>query len=154
MRGRLLADALHRQDAGATFFFTSGGETLTKLILIAMCGGLGAVTRYAVSGWVQRATGSVFPWGTFAVNATGCLLIGLLAAFFAGPTLVREEYRVAILVGLLGGLTTFSSFGWETLALATDGQWGWAIGNVLLNNAVGLVVAWGGYRIGGFVWGG
>lgn len=75
-----------------------------KLFLIAAGGGFGAVARYLLSGWMQRLGGGVFPLGTLTVNVCGCLLIGVLSAFFAGPQLVREEYRVALLVGLLGGV--------------------------------------------------
>ncbi|MFQ5489907.1 MAG: fluoride efflux transporter CrcB, partial [Phycisphaerae bacterium] len=95
----------------------------------------------------QRIGGGVFPLGTLTVNVCGCLLIGVLSAFFAGPQLVREEYRVALLVGLLGGLTTFSSFGWETTALINDGQLVRAGLNVLLNNGAGLAAVWLGYRL-------
>jgi len=120
---------------------------MLKMVMIVGCGGAGSALRYALAGWGQRFGNGTFPLGTLLVNVLGCLLIGLLAAAFNGPFLIREEYRVAILVGLLGGFTTFSAFAWETLTLATDGQWARAAANILLSNGLGLLAAWLGYRV-------
>ncbi|MCP4248982.1 MAG: fluoride efflux transporter CrcB [bacterium] len=122
---------------------------MVKLLLIAAGGGVGAVLRYLVAGWGQRLGDGSFPWGTLIVNCSGCLAIGFLAALFAGPHLIREEYRVAILVGLLGAFTTFSTFGWETFALANTGQFALAAVNLVASNGVGLLAVWLGYRVGG-----
>ncbi len=116
-------------------------------ILIAGGGAAGAVLRYAISGWVQRLANGSFPLGTLFVNVTGCLLIGVLNAIFAGPYLIREEYRIALTIGFLGGFTTFSTFGWETLALASDGQGVRAIANLLLSVTLGFAATWFGYRM-------
>jgi CrcB protein len=118
-----------------------------KLVIIAAGGAVGAVLRYAISGWVQKFANGSFPAGTLFVNMLGCLLIGFAGAFLAGPHLVREEYRVALLVGLLGAFTTFSTFGWETFALANAGQMWLAAANIVLSNGVGLVAVWFGYRL-------
>lgn len=118
-----------------------------KFVMIAAGGAVGAVLRYAVSGWAQKFANGSFPTGTLLVNLLGCFLIGLLGAFFAGPHLVRDEYRVALLVGLLGAFTTFSTFGWESFALANDGQLWLAAVNIVLSNGVGLVAVWLGYRM-------
>jgi len=120
---------------------------LTKVLLIALAGGIGATLRFWVSGLVQ-STATSFPVGTLAVNVIGCGVIGFLSAFFAGPQLVPEAWRFAVLVGLLGGFTTFSSFAWETLSLARDAQWLPAAANILLSNTLGLTAAWFGYRLG------
>jgi len=104
------------------------------------------VLRFLVAGWGQRLGDGVFPVGTIVVNVTGCLAIGFFAAVFAGPLLVREEYRLAILVGLLGGFTTFSTFGYETLALAQDREWGAVALNVVLSNGLGLAAVLVGAR--------
>ncbi len=118
-----------------------------RLTLIFLAGGCGSVLRYGLSGWVQRLGGnSSFPTGTLVVNVVGCVAIGFLAALFTGPMLIREEYRLAILVGLLGGFTTFSTFGYETVALTNSGQWGFAALNVVLSNGLGLAAAWMGAR--------
>jgi CrcB protein len=118
-----------------------------KLLLIAVAGGTGAVLRYLVAGWGQKLTAGVFPLGTLVVNLVGCLGIGFLGTVFAGPLLVREEYRVAILVGLLGGFTTFSTFGYETLALLEDREWAPAALNVVLSNGLGLAAVVFGARV-------
>lgn len=116
--------------------------------MIAAGGASGALLRYAISGWVQTMTNGSFPAGTLLVNVLGSALFGLAAAFFAGPNLVREEYRVALLVGVLGAFTTFSTFGWETLVLVRAGQLGYAATNILLSNGIGLGAVWLGYRLG------
>ncbi len=126
---------------------------MTKLIYIALGGGLGAVLRYAVSSGAQHLTQGTFPVGTLAVNTLGCLAVGLLGTLFAGPFLVREEVRFALLVGFLGGFTTFSTYGFETLALLNDGEWWWAAANVTLANALGLLGVWGGHRLANLWWG-
>jgi fluoride exporter len=113
--------------------------------LLAVAGSIGAILRYAVSGWVQRSAGGTFPWGTLAVNLTGCIAIGLLAPLLM-ERIVRPEYRVAILIGLLGSFTTFSTFGYETFRLLSDGQFGHAAAYVLAMNAGGLLAVWIGYR--------
>lgn len=125
--------------------------TLSKLVLIAFGGGAGAVFRYLLAGWVQgpRITGAiVFPVGTLVVNVLGSLLIGVLAAaFLTGPYMLREEFRAALFVGLLGGFTTFSTFSFETLELINDAQWGRATANILLTNALCLGGVWIGFRL-------
>jgi CrcB protein len=120
---------------------------MTKLVLIALGGALGSVFRYAMQGWVQRWSGGSFPTGTLAVNMLGCLIIGVLAAAFAGPILIREEYRVGLMVGVLGGFTTFSAFELETFNLVTDRQFGLALANVAISVTLGFAAVWIGYRV-------
>ena len=115
---------------------------MLKLILIFGAAGTGGLLRYAIAGFAQRLTSGTFPVGTLVVNVLGCLAIGFIGAAFAGPLLIREEYRIAILVGLLGGFTTFSTFGTETLALAADRTWWLAIANVVLGNGLGIGAVW------------
>lgn len=119
-----------------------------KLLLIFLGAGAGGTARYLVGGWMQAWAGPGFPLGTLAVNVSGCLAIGFLATVLEG-SLVRDEWRLAILVGVLGGYTTFSSFGKETLALAQDGDWLRAGLNVLLSNALGLAAVWAGVMLAG-----
>ena len=120
---------------------------MNKLILIALGGAAGSVLRYLVAGWMQKLFDTQFPVGTLTVNVTGCLCIGVLAAIFAGPHLLREEYKLALTIGVLGGFTTFSTFGLETFKFINEGQWGRAALNVLLSNGVCLIAVWLGYRI-------
>lgn len=118
------------------------------MTLIGACGAVGAVARYLLGGWIQAAWGGPFPVGTLVVNVAGCACIGVLMALFLGPTIVPPEWRLAILIGLLGGFTTFSSFGWETVALINDGQFSRALLNVVVTNVAGISVVWLTYRLG------
>lgn len=113
---------------------------------IAAGGAAGALARYLLSGWVQQRAAGFFPWGTLAVNVLGCLLMGVLAKLLFDASLLRTEYRTAILVGVLGAFTTFSTFGYETLMLLNDGQYKPAIAYVLLTNASCFLAVWIGYR--------
>lgn len=120
---------------------------MLKLVLIFLGSGFGGVLRYALSGWVQRLGDGTFPAGTLVVNVAGCLLIGFVSAACAGRILVREEYRIAMIVGILGGFTTFSAFGIETFAFLNDGQFLRAAANVGLSVVFGLAAVWAGYRL-------
>jgi CrcB protein len=120
---------------------------MLKWMLIAAGGSLGSVLRYALQGWVQRLSGGMFPSGTFAVNVLGCFVIGILSGYFASPQLIREEYRIGVTVGLLGGFTTFSTFGLESFNLATGGQWRLALVNIVASCAIGLAAVALGYRL-------
>jgi CrcB protein len=119
---------------------------LWKLLLIGVGGGIGSVLRYLVAGWGQSLTDSAFPLGTLIVNVSGCLLVGFLGALLTGSVLVREEHRIAILIGVLGGYTTFSTFGRETFLLAGDREYMFALLNLLLSNGLGLTAVWLGHR--------
>ncbi|MDJ0848285.1 MAG: fluoride efflux transporter CrcB [Myxococcota bacterium] len=120
---------------------------MTKLLLIAVGGSFGAVLRYLVAGWGQRLTSGSFPLGTLLVNLAGCLLMGFLVGVLTGPLIVREEYRLALLVGFIGSFTTFSTFGYETLALLHDREWGGAALNVVASNVVGIGAVLAGLRL-------
>jgi CrcB protein len=119
---------------------------MLKLTLIALGGAFGALLRYGVSAVAQRMHETPLPIGTFVVNVSGCLVIGLLGGLMAGPYAPREETRVLLMVGLLGAFTTFSTYGLETVNLLGDRQFGAAAVNVLASNAVGLLAVWLGYR--------
>ncbi len=115
-------------------------------LAVALGGGLGAMGRLALAVWVQRLAGGTFPVGTLTVNLAGCLAIGFLGALVTGPLPLREELRLGLLVGVLGGFTTFSTFGWETVTLLEDGDWARAFANVALSNALGIAGVWLGLR--------
>ncbi|MDX9859993.1 MAG: fluoride efflux transporter CrcB [Rhodospirillales bacterium] len=111
---------------------------------------LGGGARYWCSGFVARHIGETFPWGTLTVNAVGSLIIGLVAALTGpdGRLLMGTEARQFIMMGVLGGFTTFSSFSLQTLALAQDGEWVRAGLNVVASVAICLVAVWAGWALG------
>ena len=119
-----------------------------KILLVGLGGGLGAMSRYLVGEFVTRKWSQVgFPIATMSVNIVGCLLIGVLAtcADLRGPGLrdgMSPELRVFLIVGILGGFTTFSAFGSETLRLFHAGHSGLALLNVGVQVVVGLAAVW------------
>lgn len=126
---------------------------MLKILLIFLGSGLGGVMRYGLTGWVHARTTELFPTGTLVVNLSGCLAIGFLGAVFAGPVLIREEYRVALLVGLLGGFTTFATFGRETFSLASDRELLFAVVNIVLSVVLGVGAVWLGTRVAEYIYG-
>lgn len=114
---------------------------LKKLSLVAVGGAIGAIGRYAISGWTYRA-GIGFPLGTLAVNVIGCLLIGFLYETAAATTLINDSWRLILGIGFLGALTTFSTFGYETIELVKDRQQVLALANVASNVVLGLLAVW------------
>ncbi len=114
-----------------------------NIILIFLGAGLGGVLRYLVSNGVHSFLGKNFPYGTLVVNVSGCLLMGFLFVLildrFDG---VGPQLRSLLLIGLLGGYTTFSSFSIETINLIENGQWIYAGSNILLSTILGIAAAW------------
>lgn len=113
-----------------------------KLLLIFIGGGIGSVLRYLCQGWFQGklAPQGLFPAGTLLVNLIGCFLIGLIMELLAFK--LNPNYKLALVMGLLGGFTTFSTFGYESLNLAEGKQYFLASVYVLLSVAVGLFAVW------------
>lgn len=121
---------------------------MRALLLIATGSALGGVARYWVSGFVAARVGETFPWGTLVVNVVGSAIIGVLAAFGDSARIgLPPEARQFLMVGVLGGFTTFSSFSLQTLRLAQDGDWLRAGGNIVLSVVVCLVAVAAGYRL-------
>ncbi|HLS87171.1 MAG TPA: fluoride efflux transporter CrcB [Burkholderiales bacterium] len=122
-----------------------------KLVLLVAAGGAaGAVARYKLAGLVTRhAVAAAFPYGTFAVNVLGCLLAGLLIGVAGHYSIFTAQARVLVFTGFLGGFTTFSAFGIETVALLERGQYLMASSYVVLSVLCGLAVLWAGMKLGG-----
>jgi CrcB protein len=116
-----------------------------NLLLIAIGGAFGSVARYLLSMFVLRATGSLFPIGTFVVNLVGCLLFGAIAGAVEQRVPLAPQLRLLLLVGVLGGFTTFSSYAFESFSLLRDGQWAAAVINIVGQVLAGLVGVWAGY---------
>jgi CrcB protein len=91
------------------------------LLYVAAGGGLGALARFALGQWLEVLAGTALPWGTLAVNVTGCLLIGFLGRALSSST-VSPQSRAFLTIGLCGGFTTFSAFDYETLRLLEQGR--------------------------------
>ena len=112
-------------------------------LLVFIGAGLGGLMRFLASTAVQKAcNGWVFPLGTFVVNITGCLAIGFLAQLAESKNLLQPEYRAFFLIGILGGYTTFSSFGYETFQLIRSGEFVYATANAVLQVVLGLFFVW------------
>jgi CrcB protein len=121
---------------------------MTRLALVGLGGFFGAIFRFLVGGWVHRSMPSVsFPVGTLAVNVLGCFAIGLLAGLAESRQLLSPPARLFLLIGFLGSFTTFSTFGYETLSLAQDGELLKAGLNSILHLAVGFAAVWLGLLI-------
>jgi CrcB protein len=123
-----------------------------RVLWVALGGAIGSAARYLLDGAVYRFVPATFPYGTFVVNMTGCLAFGLLLGLveqrLAGGTLARTF----VLIGMLGGFTTFSSFTFETLQLLRDGEW--LLGTVNATGQVfgGLLALWAGMTLTRMVW--
>lgn len=116
---------------------------MKAILLVALGGAAGSVARYKLSGWILHHTLDWrFPAGTFAVNVAGCLLAGALAGLAEKHELFTSEARLLLLTGLLGGFTTFSAFGLETMYLLRKGEVLVAGSNVVLSVAAGLLALW------------
>lgn len=128
-----------------------------RFVLVFLGGGVGAVLRYSVGLLVGRLTPtgldtphwlSMYPVATLSVNLIGCGLIGLAWGLMGKPETGGEPLRLALIVGVLGGFTTFSSFGWETLDLLGEGRAATALLYVVLSVCVGLLLAYSGHGLG------
>ncbi len=140
MRPRVVAPGLGRY------------RRVLTLLLVGIGGFLGASMRYLAAAWVQNAIGSAgFPYGTLAVNAAGCLLIGLVVGFFEARQPLSSEAQAFAIVGVLGGFTTFSAFGMDTIRLVRDGAYLAGSANVVLQVAIGLSAVAVGLRLGQWI---
>lgn len=117
---------------------------MDKLLLAGVGGFMGSVARYWLSGVAQRLANGRFPAGTLAVNVIGCFAIGALAYMFEDRQLLSPNARVFLIVGILGGFTTFSAFGNETFELLRDGNFPLVFWNISSNVVLGLLAVWGG----------
>ena len=97
-------------------------ECMMEILSVAVGGALGAVCRYLLGNFISRMSGSALPWGTFAINIIGCFCMGLLMTLIVERGLLPAAWRLFLCVGLLGGFTTFSTFGYESLMLLTEGN--------------------------------
>jgi fluoride exporter len=121
---------------------------MTRTALIAAAGAIGALARYHLQGLVQRHYLGAFPLGTFVVNISGCLVLGVLFSALTERFAVSADLRTALTVGLLGAYTTFSTFALETVRLGEDGATGIAALNIVASVAAGVVAVRVGITLG------
>ena len=126
---------------------------MLNILFVGLGGALGSIARYLVSTWVQTAAKNInFPFGTLTVNLVGCFVIGFLAQLAEARGIFTSESRAFVFIGILGGFTTFSSFGNETLNLARGGEFWNALANIGLNVVIGLLAVWLGRTIAYLIW--
>lgn len=126
---------------------------MSNILLVGAGGALGSISRYLLGTWMQSVSRSVdFPYGTLAVNLIGCFVIGFLAQLAEGRGVFTSGSRAFVFIGILGGFTTFSSFGNETINLVRDGQILGAFANIGANVALGLFAVWLGRTASYVIW--
>ena len=127
---------------------------MTRILLVCLGGFIGTGARYGLNGVISQRFGETFPLGTLVINILGSFVIGVVfvATGPDSPVLVSAEVRQFLMIGILGGFTTFSSFSLQTLTLLREGDVGAAILNVTLSVVVGLLAAWAGEQVAGTIW--
>lgn len=121
---------------------------MRETVIVGIGGLIGSVLRYQAGGWILRhSEGWRFPLHTFMINITGCLLIGVIAGFAEKYSITSPEAKLFLLTGLLGGYTTFSAFGFETLTLIRNAELPIAISYAILSVVGGLLAVRLGLRI-------
>jgi len=119
---------------------------LMRWLAVIIGGGLGSVCRFGLSALIYRFCGESMAWGTLGVNLFGCWLIGVITGLIE-IGILPEPVRFFAIAGFLGGFTTFSSYAWESVRYMQDGMIIRALGNVLLNNIGGLLLAIAGWAV-------
>jgi CrcB protein len=122
------------------------------VLWVGVGGGVGAIARYTLGLWIAERLGTTFPWGTLIINIMGSLLIGIILTVLTEKVIADPAWRLLLVVGFLGGYTTFSSYTFEALTLATAGEWLLALAYVLGSNVVGLLAVVLGAMVAQLVW--
>ncbi len=117
---------------------------MLSFFYVALGGAVGAVLRYAVSGWTYHFSSGVFPWGTLAVNLIGSLIIGFLWGV-SDVGVVSQNMRLFLFIGIIGSFTTFSTFSLESFSLLRDGEYVLLMFNILFSVVLGIGLVFAGY---------
>jgi len=123
-----------------------------RFLLVGSGGFVGSVARFWLSGFVQDRTPGTFPLGTLAVNVVGCLVIGVLSELADARAFLSPDARACAVIGLLGGFTTFSAFGSETVNLLRDRDWALGAANVIAHIVLALGAVWVGRTVAHLTW--
>jgi CrcB protein len=142
------------------YFFNAGiidfareGDLMLRILMIGVGGFIGTIFRYLISGYIQNLMKSFeFPYGTLVVNVVGCFVIGLLSELADAQGAFSSEIRSFLFIGILGGFTTFSTFGNETFHLLRDNQNILAAANVITHVLLGLGAVWIGRGLVHVIW--
>jgi CrcB protein len=121
--------------------------SMQRVLFVGVAGLVGTLARYWLSGWLDTTVGGTFPIGTLVVNLVGCFLAGFLFHALTEKYLVDPVLRVTVLVGFLGGFTTFSSYGIQSITLLRDREFFLAVLNIAASNLGGLTMVWLGYSL-------
>jgi len=121
---------------------------MQKIVLLALAGAAGTLSRYWLSGAVHAVVGRLFPWGTMVVNTLGCLLFGLFFVLGEERFALRGETRTVVLVGFMGAFTTFSSLVFETDQYLREAQYGLAALNLAGECVLGFAALYVGMVLG------
>ena len=120
---------------------------MNNILLIAIGGALGSISRYGCQKWIYQLYPHPFPFGTFAVNVVGSLIIGMFFGISGKGNLLDPGWRLFLTTGFCGGYTTFSTFSLETFSLLKDGEYMYAILYIVLSVLFGLLAVWLGILI-------
>jgi CrcB protein len=123
---------------------------LRRTILLMLAGASGTIARYWLSGFVQRSS-PYFPWGTLAVNGSGCFLFGLVWTLAEERMLISGETRIVLLVGFMGAFTTFSTYMFETRQMIAASEWMLGAANFAIENLAGFILLILGIALGRFI---
>ncbi len=127
---------------------------MREVLLLAVAGALGTLSRYGLSGIAQRITGFGFPVGTLLVNIIGSVFIGFIMQISLNTDIIPRSYRLILTVGFLGAFTTFSTFTYETVRYLEDGAWLFGMLNIAANMGLGILGILLGMFLGRIIYGG
>jgi len=125
--------------------------SIDQILIVLFGGGCGAVARYVLTTWIASKYGAYFPFGTLFVNVAGCFVMGFFMMLTTDRFTVSTNLRLLVTVGFLGGLTTFSSFGYETMQFLREGDLVNAFMNMGANLCIGLLALWLGILTAKFI---
>jgi CrcB protein len=131
--------------------FRQGGDALQKYLLIALGGALGSIARYWVGSAIGSRMGTRFPYGTFVINISACIIVGFSVTYLGKRVELSPAWRYLIPVGFVGAYSTFSTFEWETLFTVRSGALAIAALYAISSLILGLAAVWCGIRLADYI---